>query len=99
MSVQSNHNIKIQTLDSSDENQKIEVLLDTQDGEGIVALKYSTWTDGIGWCVQKTIKLESNLLEDLHHSLTIARMKINRQKVEAGKDIESAKVIQLPRIA
>lgn len=99
MSVQSNCNIKIQTLNSSDDNQKIEVLLDTQDGEGIVALKYSTWTDGIGWCVQKTIQLESDLLDDLHHALTIARMKINRQKVEAGKEIESARVIQLPRVA
>ena len=95
----SNHKLKIQTLASSDENRKIEVLLDTQDGEGVVMLKYSTWTEGLGWCGQKTIQLESDLLDDLHHALTIARMKVNRQKVDAGKEIESAKVIQLPRVA
>ena len=89
----SNH--KTQTLNPSDENQKVEVLLDTENGEGIVTLKYSTWTDGIGWCCQKTIQLESSLLDDLHHALTIARMKINREKINAGIEFEPAKVIQL----
>lgn len=97
--MQSNHKVEIQSLNSSDENQKVEVFLDTKDGEGVVALKYSTWTDGIGWCCQKTIQMESHLLDDLHHALTIARMKINRQKVNAGKEFESAKVIHLPRVA
>jgi hypothetical protein len=95
--VVSNH--KIQTLNPSDENQKIEVLLDTENGEGVVTLKYSTWTDGIGWCCQKTIQLESNLLDDLHHALTIARMKINREKINAGIEFEPAKVIQLSCVA
>lgn len=97
--MQSNYKVEVQALNSSDDNQKIEVFLDTQDGEGIVAMKYSTWTDGIGWSCQKTIELESHLLDDLHHALTIARMKINRQKVEAGKQIESAKIIHLPCVA
>ena len=92
----SNHSVKIQNLNSSDENQKIEVLLDTEDGDGIVSLRYSTWTEGLGWCCQKTIQLESALLDDLHHALAIARMKINRQKIEAGKEIKASKVVQIP---
>jgi hypothetical protein len=97
--VRSNYSVKVQTLNSSDEDQKVEVLLDTKDGEGIVMLKYSTWTEGLGWTCQKTIQLESHLLDDLHHALTIARMKINRQKIGAGKEIETAKVIHLPCVA
>jgi len=97
--VQSNHSVKIQTLNSDSEDTKIDVLLDTQDGEGTVTLKYSTWTEGLGWCCQKTIQLESEVLDDLHHTLTIARMKVNRQKVNAGKDVESAKVIYLSNAA
>lgn len=97
--MQSSHKIEVQSLNSSDENQKVELFLDIKDGEGVAELKYSTWTDGIGWSCQKTIQLESHLLDDLHHALTIARMKINRQKIAAGKEIEPAKVIQLPRVA
>ena len=96
--MRSNHNVKIQTLNSSDEDRKVEVLLDTEGGEGTVILKYSTWVEDLGWSCQKTIQLESDLLDDLHHALTIARMKINRQKIESGKEISTAKVVQLPNL-
>jgi len=97
--VQSNHSVKVQTLNSAVEDTKVDVLLDTKDGEGVVMLKYSTWTEGLGWCCQKTIKLERDLIDDLHHALTVARMKINRQKVDAGKEIGTAKVVYLPNVA
>jgi hypothetical protein len=62
-------------------------------------LRCSTWTEGLGWCSQKTIRLDTEQLDDLHRALTVARHRINLQRVERGQAIESAQVIQLPTLA
>jgi hypothetical protein len=85
-----------QSPQSAREEQKIEVVLEGCDGAERVALKYSTWVDGLGWCVQKTIRVDGDQLDDLQRSLTVARHRIRRRRAEAGGAVRPAQVIQLP---
>ena len=78
--------------------QKIELVFDEQGGERL-ALRYSTWTEGLGWCCQKTIKLDGEQLEDLHRAITVARHRLGRQRAEAGQGAKPAQVIQLPTLS
>jgi hypothetical protein len=41
-------------------------------------IKLATWTDGLGWCDQKTIRVPQSMLNDLHHLLSAARISRNR---------------------
>ena len=95
----SSHRALIQTVQSPCEDRQIEVSIESGlDGDEVV-LRYSTWTDGLGWCSQKTIRLDSEHLDDLQRALTVARHRINRQRADAGQPVETAKVIQLPTLA
>ncbi|MGH9941003.1 MAG: hypothetical protein ACRD9R_01430 [Pyrinomonadaceae bacterium] len=80
-------------------DQKIEVLLEQQDGEFVFALCYSTWTDGLGWCRQKTLRLQVDQLEDLQRALTVARHRVIRQRADAGEQVSTAQVIKFPSLA
>ena len=98
--MQSSQNAVIQTISSSPEERKIEVLLDPQSGaEDQVVLRYSTWTDGLGWCSQKTIRLDQEHLDELQRALTVARHRLNRRLADTGEIKEPAKVIQLPALS
>ncbi|HEX8843411.1 MAG TPA: hypothetical protein VF791_02150 [Pyrinomonadaceae bacterium] len=91
---------KIQPLQSPFEDQKIDVAIESVGGGAEqVVLRYSTWTDGLGWCSQKTIRLEADLLDDLQRALTVARHRINRHRAEAGEVREPARIIHLPSLA
>jgi hypothetical protein len=97
--VNSSQSAFIQTTQSPCEERQIEVSIESgKEGEEVV-LRYSTWTDGLGWCSQKTIRLESEQLEDLHRALTVARHRIKRHRADAGQPVTAAKVIQLPTLA
>ncbi|MBC7910834.1 MAG: hypothetical protein H7Y30_10070 [Pyrinomonadaceae bacterium] len=90
----------VQILQSPREDQRVEVLLEQGEGVSRVALRYSTWTDGLGWCSQKTIHLDGDQLDDLHHALAVARQRINRQRADAGGQVATmGQVIQLPTLA
>jgi hypothetical protein len=97
--VNSSHSATVQTQQSPCEDRKIEVSIESSNEGDEVVLRYSTWTDGLGWCSQKTIRLESDQLDDLHRALTVARHRINRHRAEAGQAPEPAKIIQLPTLA
>lgn len=86
-------------LPSGGEDQQVEVVIEERDGQQGVALRLSTWTEGLGWCCQKTIRLDGEQLDDLHHAISVARHRLNRQRVEDGQFRPSAQVIQLPAIA
>lgn len=72
--------------------------MDSAAGVEQVVLRYSTWTDGLGWCTQKTIQLDTEHLDELHRALTVARHRVKRQRAEAGGTNATAKVIQLPAL-
>jgi hypothetical protein len=98
--VQSNHSATLQILNSPCEDERVEVAIETHAGGAErVVLRHSTWTEGLGWCSQKTIRLDSEQIDDLHRALTVARHRINRQRVEAGESKETGRVIQLPTFA
>jgi hypothetical protein len=97
--VQGNQTATVQILDSPRDDERVEVLLEEDGGQERVVLKYSTWVDGLGWCVQKTLRLDSAHLDDLHRALTVARHRIKRKRAEAGEALQPATVIQLPTIA
>jgi hypothetical protein len=97
--VNSSHSATVQPTQSPCEDRKIEVSIESGNEGDEVVLRYSTWTDGLGWCSQKTIRLESDQLDDLHRALTVARHRINRHRAEAGQTPEAANIIQLPTLA
>lgn len=97
--MQSSHNATIQPQQSPCEDRRVEVSIESgKDGEQVL-LRYLTWTDGLGWCSQKTIRLDGEQVDDLHRALTVARHRINRHRAEAGQTLETGKVIQLPTVA
>ncbi len=59
----------------SDE-KKIEVSV--VDGQAII--KLSTWTDDLGWCGQKTLSVDSEMLSELHRVIASARYKLKSEK-------------------
>ena len=80
------------------EEKRVEVAIEPGGDSDEVVLRYSTWTDGLGWCSQKTIRLESEQLDDLHRALTVARHRLKRKRAAEGEVFESGKVIQLPTL-
>lgn len=97
--MQGNHTAIVQILDSPHDDERVEVLLEEDEGVERVVLRYSTWVEGLGWCGQKTMRLDGAHLNDLHRALTVARHRINRKRAEAGQMTQPATVIQLPTIA
>lgn len=97
--MQSNNTASVQILPSARQDQRVEVVLEQRGGEDFVALRYSTWTEGLGWCSQKTIRFDGEQLDDLHRALTVARQRINRRRVDAGQAMRTARVVQLPTLA
>ena len=95
----SNHNATVQPVESPSDDRKIELSIEAgKEGEQVV-LRYSTWTEGLGWCTQKTIHLDSEELDDLHRALTVARHRVKRYTNLEGQHPTPAKVIQLPTLA
>lgn len=76
--------------------RKVEVVFDPTGDAESVALKYSTWVDGLGWCTQKTIRVESDQLDELHRALMVARQRVRRRRAEAGAPHVPARVIPMP---
>lgn len=92
-------NTAAEVFRDSGQNQKVEVVVENRDGIDCVALKYLTWTEGLGWCCQKTIRVESQQLDDLHRAITVARHRVIRRRAEAGDVSQPAQVIQLPSLS
>ena len=95
----STHSASIQSQQSPREDRKIEVSIESGKEGDEVVLRYSTWTEGLGWCSQKTIRMDSEQVDVLHRALTVARHRINRHRAEARQAPEAAKIIQLPTLA
>lgn len=83
-----------QFLPSIHNNKKVEVSL--ENGEAVLQLL--TWTEGLGWCCQKTMRLETEMLDDLHRVITAARYKLNQQKAERN-EFSSTKILEFPAVA
>jgi hypothetical protein len=88
------------SLEAAGAEQKIEVTYEQLEGGGeCVALRYMTWTEGLGWCCQKTIRVGGEQLDELHRAITVARHRHHRQRAEAGEPAAPAQVIQFPSLS
>lgn len=74
------------------EDKKVEVSLDDEQA----VIKLSTWIEDLGWCGQKTLALDAEMLDDLHRVITAARLKLNKQKAENDEQSISPKILQFP---
>ena len=83
-------------LEAAGTGQKVEVTFEQQEGGECVALRYMTWSDGLGWCCQKTIRVGADQLDELHRAITVARHRHKRQRAEAGEPAAPAQVLQFP---
>lgn len=77
------------------DNKKIEVSLEDKQA----TIKLSTWVEDLGWCGQKTLQVDVEMLDDLHRAITSVRYKANKQKVANGEVPVSAKVIEFPNFS
>jgi hypothetical protein len=81
------------------ENPRIEIVFEGEADGAQLAIKYLTWTEGLGWCCQKTIRVEAEQLDELHRAVTVARHRVNRRRAEIGLPAQTAQVIRLPTLA
>lgn len=80
------HNTAVQPSIAAGEDKKVEVIV---DGDKAV-IRMSTYADGIGWFVQKTISVDPEMLDALTDQLSIACGKIRRE----GDEILSAAILE-----
>lgn len=92
-------NAALKVLHAPANEQKVEVLLDPRCEGTAVALRLSTWAEGLGWCAQKTLCLDAAQLEELHRALTVARQRVRRREANSGRSRQPAQVIQFPALA
>lgn len=97
--MQASNNAILQVLQAPDSDQRLEVAIEHHQGAEQIVLRHATWTDGLGWCGQKTIRLDAEHLDDLHRALTVARHRRNRRAADSGQIHKPAQLIQLPTLA
>jgi len=95
--VQASSSVRANVFESTGEDQKIEVSIEQHGDVPSVMLRHLTWTDGLGWCGQKTIRLQAEQLDDLHRALAVARHRLNQQQAdEKLKQGSMGQLIQMP---
>jgi hypothetical protein len=88
-------NTAVNFLPIFSDEKKVEVSL--QDDQ--VVIKLSTWTNDLGWCGQKTMSFDAEMLDELHRVIAAARIRLNRQKSENQEEFETARVLEFPRVS
>ncbi len=66
--IESRTNADNATEQAAADNRKVDVAFEQHEGAEVVALRYMTWTDGLGWCCQKTIRVGGEQLEELRRA-------------------------------
>ncbi len=65
------------------------------DGE-MTSIKLSSWVEGLGWCGEKTMTVEPEMLDELHRLIGAARVRLRHQRAMEGADQTSRKVLDFP---
>ena len=85
-------NLAVKLLPIISDEKKLEVSL--TDNQAVI--KLSTWTEDLGWCCQKTLSLDAEMLDDLHRVIASARYKLKSQNVETAETDKGANVLRFP---
>lgn len=67
--------------------------LELEGDDAVLCL--ATWEEGLGWCTQKTIKFDSDVLEELHGLISAARIR-SAAKHSTGRHKKSGKLLNFP---
>ena len=62
----------------------------------MTSIKLSSWIDGLGWCVEKTLAVKPEMLDVLHKMIGAARVRIRNQREMVGNEESSLKVLDFP---
>jgi predicted DCC family thiol-disulfide oxidoreductase YuxK len=83
-------NTAVKFLPIYTDEKKVEVSIEQDQA----VIKLSTWVEDLGWCTQKTMALDAEMLDDLHRVIASARYRLNKK----GETEEQtpAKVLAFP---
>ena len=84
-------NLAVKFLPIVSDEKKIEVSL--TDNQAVI--KLSTWTEDLGWCCQKTLSVDAEMLDDLHRVIASARYKLNNRNADAAEK-QSTNILAFP---
>ena len=85
-------NTAVKFLPIYTDEKKVEVTLEQDQA----VIKLSTWVEDLGWCGQKTMSLDAEMLDDLHKVIASARYRLNKQKNAENENAEESKVLAFP---
>lgn len=79
------------------DDKKIEVTL--KEGEAVIRL--SEWVEDLGWCGQKTLAVDEQMLDELHRVIAAARVRMKSRRSEAAEieDNTSGRILNFPSAA
>ena len=77
------------------ENGEKRLELSLEDNKTV--LKLSSWVNGLGWCGQKTMEIDDEILEEMHRLIGAARVRV-RSRQETPEP-EMRKVLKFPTAA
>lgn len=60
-------------------------------------IKLSSWVDGLGWCGEKTMEIEAEMLDEMHRLIGAARVRLRSRQAEP--EPEERKVLKFPSAA
>ncbi len=67
------------------------------DGQAVI--KLSTWEEDLGWCGQKTMSLNAEMLDELHRAIAAARVRLHSRDSDNEREMVPSKVLHFPRIS
>ena len=88
-------NLATKFLPIVSDEKKIEVSIN--EDEAII--KLSTWTEDLGWCGQKTLHVDADMLDDLHRVIASARYKLNSKNQDIEQTDKTGKVLEFPNFS
>ena len=60
----------------------------------LTVLKLSSWVEGLGWCGEKTMHIEADMLDEMHRMIGAARVRLRQQRSDAN--VITSKVLNFP---
>ena len=75
-------------------NKRVDLVL---EGDQAV-IQLSTWSEGLGWCGQKTLSLDADMLDEMHKLISAARIRINGKKSLKTDIPQSHRILKFPNI-